>query len=157
MRQPSRRSHRPRHRTAVALLVALPLLVAGPAAPAAAEHDVTAARVEGQDRYATAAAVAQLAHPDGAGTALLARADDWPDALAGAPLAGLVDGPVLLTGSQTVPRGTQQALSDLGVQRVILLGGPAAIAPEIEDGLGERYEVERLFGADRYATAAAVA
>ena len=127
------------------------------ARPAAASHDVTPARVEGSDRVSTAAAVAGLAYPQGAETAVLARADDWPDALAGAPLAGLVDGPVLLTPSAELPPATRQALEDLGVDSVILLGGTQAISPEIEDGLGEQYDVLRIAGVDRYGTAAAVA
>lgn len=83
------------------------------APPAAASHDVTPARVAGPDRVATAAAVAALTHPDGTSTALLARADHWPDALAGVPLAGLLDAPILLTNTHDVPLSTSQALADL--------------------------------------------
>ena len=140
-----------------AVVIVLALGVALVAAPASASHDVTPARVEGPDRVATAVAAAQLAYPAGASTVLLARAGDWPDALAGAALAGQIDAPILLTGQDTVPPATQQALQELGAESVILLGGTAAISAEIEDGLGERYDVQRLAGGDRYATAAAVA
>lgn len=68
------------------------------------------------------------------------------------------DAAVLLSGSAEVPRATTAALMTLGVDRVVLVGGEAALHPEVADALAsEGYEIDRLAGADRYATAAAVA
>ena len=140
--------------TVAAVLAATAL----PAGPAAAAHDVTPARVAGVDRYATAAEVARLLKPSGSTDAVLAAAHDFPDALAGAPLAGAKDAPVLLTGRTALPAATAQALSDLGVDRVTILGGTSAVGPAVEAQLRDAgYLVERVAGGDRFATAAAVA
>ena len=88
----------------------------------------------------------------------------WPsppnfaDALAGGPLAAAVEGPLLLTNSDTVPASTQAALEDLGVERVLLLGGEGVILPAVADALAAAgYEVGRLAGETRVETAVAVA
>jgi poly-gamma-glutamate capsule biosynthesis protein CapA/YwtB (metallophosphatase superfamily)/putative cell wall-binding protein len=144
------------------LLVAAALaagLLAGPAAPADAARDATPARLAGGDRIATAAAIARTtfrARPETA-TALLARADAFPDALAAASLAGATNAPVLLVGHASVPADTEATLAALGIDRVVVLGGGAAVSPEVEADLAQRYDVVRLAGPDRYGTAAAVA
>lgn len=141
------------------LLAALSAALLGAALlalPAGASHDVTPARVAGEDRIATAAQVARLSHPGGTSNALIARAGNWPDALAGAPLAGLLGGPVLLTDSDQLSPATAQVLRDLGVTDVFLLGGPGAISQDVEQDLEEDHAVQRISGATRYATAAQV-
>jgi len=139
------------------LFAAMVLALAAIAPPAAASHDVIPARVAGPDRVDTAAAVAELAHPNGASTALLARADHWPDALAGVPLAGVLGAPILLTNTSDVPAATSQVLARLGVDNIVLLGGPGAITPGVEQALARNYAVERIWGSTHYGTAAAVA
>lgn len=126
-------------------------------APAGASHDVTPARVGGADRVDTAAEVARLSQPDGASTAVIARAGDWPDALAGTPLAGLLDAPVLLTDSDQLSATTAQVLDDLGITDVVLLGGTAAISAQVEQTLAQERSVERIAGDTRYETAADIA
>ena len=56
-------------------------------------------RLEGPTRYATAVAVSQeqFLVPGSADAVVLARGDDFADALAGAPLAHHLHGPLLLT------------------------------------------------------------
>jgi hypothetical protein len=120
-------------------------------------------RVKGPDpaldknRFATAAGLSQLTFAT-ADTAVLARADDYPDALAAAALASAVEGPVLLAQPDAIPLATQLELDRLGVRRVILVGGQAALSEQVADaarGLG--FEVERIAGPTRYHTAAAIA
>lgn len=137
-----------------AALLAL-TIVAVDATPAHAGHEVTPARVEGADRFETAAELARLQYPQGTGHAVLALGLNFPDALAAAPLAARLEAPVLLSANSHVPPATLQALDDLGVERVTIIGGPHAIHPEVEDGLGEQYEVDRIWGQDRHGTAAA--
>ena len=61
-------------------------------------------RVAGTDRIATAVAVSQGSFPAGnAGAVVLARADDYPDALVGGPLAAAKNAPLLLTEGSTLP------------------------------------------------------
>lgn len=129
------------------------------ALPAVADHTVTTDRTGGANRFATAAEIAATAFPSGADTALIARADDFADALAAAPLARAAPtGPVLLTGTDSVPAVTTDALDDLGVTEVVLLGGTGAISEAVEDDLDADYPtVRRVAGSTRFATAAEIA
>lgn len=142
---------------AVAAAVALLVGLVAAAPPAAADHDVQPARVEGDTRYDTAAQIAALDHPDGSGVVLLASGEDFPDALAAAAYARPTAAPVLLTASDELPGVTAQALADLGAQQVVILGGTAAVSQSVEDQLDDDYEVDRVDGDTRFETAAAVA
>lgn len=127
-------------------------------APAPPEGLVEAVRRSGRDRFGTAAALGLAAFPQGAEAVVLARADDFPDALAGSFVAGLLEAPVLLVGRHEVPAATAAALDALGPSLVVLLGGPGAIGPEVEEALaGEGREVLRIAGRTRYDTAAQAA
>ncbi len=116
-------------------------------------------RVAGADRYATAAAIADRFFPDPVPTVYLATGVTFPDALAGAAAAGHQAAPVLLVPPDTVPDVVAGTLRRLAPTRVILLGGEAAITPDVAAVVAQitGATVERLAGADRYATAAAVA
>ena len=88
----------------------------GAAAPVVTVAPVT--RLAGTDRIATAVAVSQNSFPTGnAGAVVLARADDYPDALVGGPLAAAKNAPLLLTEGSTLPIGNvnrSQACSTCG-------------------------------------------
>ncbi len=145
--------------TLCALLLCAPLLIAPPPAHASVVRaaDVTPARVQGSNRFETAAEIARLTFAK-ADTAVLVTGGDYPDALAGSFAAGVVNGPLLLVTSSEVPRPTSEALQKLGVREVVLLGGTGAIGAEVEDRLrSEGYAVRRIFGGTRYETAAQVA
>lgn len=150
---------------AAALATAVLLATTGVAAADIADDDALpddALRVEryaGGDRYATAAITALEAHADGAPVAIVARGDDFPDGLASAYLAGVRDAPILLTRPDQLPLVTQDAFAQLGTQRVVIVGGPNAINPAVEERLVERFgsgNVERLDGSTRFHTAAFV-
>jgi minor extracellular serine protease Vpr len=114
--------------------------------------------VEPGTRYGTAAALAGEAFPDGADTALIATGRDFADALAAAPVSATRSGPILLTEPDAVPDDTMDALADLGVTDVVLLGGTAAISEDVEAQLTDAsYEVVRKAGGDRFETAAELA
>jgi putative cell wall-binding protein len=138
--------------------LAAALTLAGAAVPASARENVLPTRIGGLERVDTAARIAEQTFGSGAQTALLARADLFPDALAGASLAGAVDGdaPVLLTYRHTLPARTVQALQRLGTRRVVILGGTVAIGTSVQSAL-RGYEVTRIAGLNRYATAAMIA
>lgn len=139
--------------TGAALLAVLCL----PVRSAGAEP--TFVRQSGVDRYGTAAAVSSKAFPDGADTVLVASGTSFPDALAGAPFAAALGGPILLVQRNALPNATAAELERLDPDVIVLLGGTAAIT----DGLGQalvpyaNQEVRRISGPDRFATAAAVA
>jgi putative cell wall-binding protein len=141
------------------VLLAATLLLAGVAAmPAtAADGQVAVRRIAGNDRFDTAARLALDRFPS-ASDAVVARADDPVDALAGSYVAGTHIGPVLLSEPRAVPQVTLDALHALHVHKVRVLGGTTALGPEVEAKLqAEGFVVERVAGADRYATAALVA
>lgn len=119
-------------------------------------------RIGGDNRYETAVAVSQsdFEAPGSADAVVLARADEYADALSGGALAAAVDAPLLLTQTDRLPAATQaeieRVLSDGGT--VHILGGASAVSTELADeieALG--YNVNRLAGEDRYETAIAIA
>lgn len=115
-------------------------------------------RLAGDDRVDTAIKVSRDVHRR-ADLVLLARADAYPDALASSALAGLYQAPVLLTARDGVPDAVLDELARLEADRVVLLGGPGALSPAVEDdlraaGIGS---VTRIQGQDRNETATRVA
>ncbi|WP_370328096.1 S8 family serine peptidase, partial [Euzebya sp.] len=115
-------------------------------------------RVAGADRMSTAVEISRASFPDGATTAVLATAGTFPDALTAAPAARSADAPILLTGTDVVPQATLDELDRLGVERVVVLGGIAAVSQDAVAALEARgLSVERLEGRDRFTTASAVA
>jgi len=116
-------------------------------------------RIFGQDRYQTAVEVSNKGWDD-ADTVVLARGDEFPDALAGVPLAYENDAPILLTGSQELVDVTAEEIERLDAEEVLLLGGERALSPEVEDALmdlDDNMEVKRISGEDRYETAREIA
>ncbi|HUG82929.1 MAG TPA: cell wall-binding repeat-containing protein [Euzebya sp.] len=120
------------------------------------EADLRTLRIAGPDRIATAVAVSSHGHPQ-ADVAVLARSDDFADALAGVPLAAVVGGPLLLTHQDLLPQLVRTELDRLGVGEVILLGGPAAISEDVEAALPADVLIRRSAAEDRIATSLAVA
>jgi putative cell wall-binding protein len=129
------------------------------ASPASATSAVTQKRLSGLDRYATAAAVAENAYPS-ASKAILVSGESFADALSSAGLAGSLGAPIFLTQQAALPAVTAAAMGRvLGSSKAIyVVGGEAAVGAGVVTTLtGLGYTVTRLSGADRYATAAAVA
>lgn len=124
-------------------------------------HDYTfdsSERLAGEQREETAAEIALAAYPDGAEEVILAAAGDFPDALAGGPLAVQHDAPMLLSRLRIVPPATLEAIRTLGAQRVTVLGGTSAIEPAVEAALrAEGLQVRRISGPARAETAAEIA
>lgn len=156
--------HAPRISLMALMLVAVLITEIGVAS--AHESVERVYRLAGDDRVATAVAVAehQLAlrcgEPCSYGeTVVLARADDYADAISGGPLAAALNAPLLLTGSEELDRRSGEWLVRNATVYVYLLGGEKALSRELEEelyrnGIGE---VIRVGGLNRYATAAAVA
>lgn len=114
-------------------------------------------RLGGATRVETAVLVSNAAFPSAA-TVLIARADDYADALAGSPLAGDLDAPILLTSSSALSSATATEVQRLGASTAILLGGVAALGRQVEDDLVSRgLDVVRIGGRDRFDTARLVA
>lgn len=115
-------------------------------------------RYQGPDRFATAADIAGRAYPDGAGTVLVANGLVFADALSAAPAGALIGAPLLLTAPNALPTSVADRLVALKPRNVVVIGGVNAVSPavvsQIERATGAT--VERVSGADRYATSRAV-
>ncbi|GGM46387.1 cell wall-binding repeat-containing protein [Microbacterium saperdae] len=157
--------------TSAALVLSLLLPAAAAASPggtlrsdvsrAAEAHlpDAGTHRYGGVDRYETAARISSATYPSGADTVIIASGNDFPDALAAAPLASTLSAPLLLTQRDALPAATASELSRLMPDRVIVIGGTGVIAKRVVDAITARTGIApaRLSGSDRYATAQAIA
>jgi putative cell wall-binding protein len=118
-------------------------------------------RISGGNRYDTSAKTALDAYPDGAETVIIARGDDqgdFADGLAASYLAGLKKAPILLTSPGELPQETENAVKKLKAETAYVLGGELAVSPSVAGKLKNiGLKVERIQGANRYATAAAIA
>lgn len=123
--------------------------------------DASVLRLSGLHRFRTAVETSRARFDDGeADAVVLARADDYADALAGGPLAVANDAPLLLTDRRRLTPWTESELRRVLPPggRVILLGGPAALGAQVERrirALG--YRPERISGLDRFETATRIA
>ena len=130
-----------------------------------------ARRIDGRDRYATAASTytmtynheAEIPRPvDGLKTAFLTSGTAWADALSAGPVAARERVPLLLTAPDTLPGATRAALlygdvETTGLEQVVVVGGPAAVSDRVVrqvQALG--LKVLRVAGATRQETAVEV-
>ncbi|MGH9157481.1 MAG: S8 family serine peptidase [Acidimicrobiales bacterium] len=137
---------------------ALNAVGAGPAAPVPglAVRPVVPRldRAAGPGRVETAVALSQRAFR-GADDVVVARADDYADALTAAPLAGRLGVPLLLTAPDGLSAAVAGEIRRLGAGSALLIGGPAALSPEVEAGLRSAGvdTIDRVAGANRFDTA----
>jgi len=120
----------------------------------------TEAEVEGTNRYLTAIEASKKAYPNGADVAVLTTGENWPDALGGAALAGVLGGPLLLTPHDVLPASVAAELDRLKVKGVYVLGGTGAVSDDVLNAakaLTPLGAAERLGGLNRYETANKIA
>lgn len=110
-------------------------------------------RIAGADRYETAALIAER-YFGTATEALLASGEQFADAVSASGVASAVgDVPVLLTPRASTSEHTVDALASLGVEDVVVLGSSATVADAtVRAYRAEGFGVDRVAGADRYAT-----
>jgi putative cell wall-binding protein len=135
----------------VAALVAV-ALIAPPDARAASSVE----RLAGPTRYDTAVAVAELLHPHGASTVVVASGTGYADALTAGVAAAALDAPLLLASEASIPT---EDITAIGADDVLLIGGTAALPDSIAFTIASATgaTVHRSAGANRFETAAAVA
>lgn len=140
-------------------------------------------RISGADRYATnravneyAAAISEAANPVGRTipatpgssklTALVASGEDFADALAAGPgtsgvnAGGALSGalPLILTKGTGLSAAASAQLTSLGIEHAVIVGGTAAVSDGVKGSIeAAGVTTARISGADRFATAAAVA
>ncbi|WP_052504487.1 cell wall-binding repeat-containing protein [Rossellomorea aquimaris] len=114
-------------------------------------------RIYGADRYETALQVALKGWDSGSDEMILATGANYPDALAGAPLAYHRDAPILLTSKHTLHPSAQKGIEELDVKKVTILGGPGVISDNVVEEIKDLgVSVTRISGKDRYETAVAI-
>ncbi|MDP6862718.1 MAG: cell wall-binding repeat-containing protein [Acidimicrobiales bacterium] len=140
------------------------------AAGGAGKSALTVTRLSGTDRYATAAVVANtigaagVAKHDNKATAIIVSGENFADAVSASALVSgpttqgaTLAHPILLVQADSVPVSTEVALLNLGIKKVIIVGGESAVSAAVATTLGVGRTVLRVSGADRFATASAVA
>lgn len=116
----------------------------------------------GTDRFKTSVAVSQQAFPIPAdvNTVVIATGYNWPDALGGAAYAGAVNGPILLVETNAIPSAVMSEITRLAPTDITILGGEGAVGETVFDaleGVVGAGNVQRIWGADRFATSRAIA
>ena len=113
-------------------------------------------RRAGKTRYETAA-IASATHFTKADTVILVSGTSSTDALCVAPLAGALNGPVLLTGTDSLDSYAAREIKRLGAKKVIVVGGTASVSNRVMNQLKDRgLGVSRIGGSSRYETAGKV-
>lgn len=117
--------------------------------------------IAGANRYDTAAKQAHEAYPNGCEVAIVACGEGgfWADALSASGLAGALDCPILFSAHDSAPAETLRAISDLGVEKIIVVGGVAGVSDAAEESLRACKGVlslERIAGETRYETQMAI-
>ena len=86
-------------------------------------------RIAGGNRYSTAASINNhFFAPGSAPAALLATGLNFPDALAGAALAGRIGSPVYVTSPACVPEEVRQTLQQLNAPSTVALGSSGVVS-----------------------------
>ena len=131
----------------------------------------TSTRISGANRAATAKAVATQTNVAGSYTILAAAKEifvaneaSFADAMSIAPYAFNAAAPVILTGKDSLGADALAVLKlykALGGTKVKVLGGTAAVSDQVIQDIVINAviplsSIQRIFGADRYATSAAV-
>lgn len=133
------------------------LLVFGPAINAAADQ-ASVNRISGNDRIGTAVEISKYGWAKGSDTVIIATSANFPDALAGAPLAHLHKAPILLTQQDKLSDVTKNEIVRLGAKKAIILGGTVAVSDKVEKAIKAlNIDVQRISGQNRYETAAKIA
>jgi len=82
-----------------------------------ANASTTTERLWGSDRYRTAVAISNAGWPSGASDIVLATGEDYPDALCAAPVAKILNAPILLTNTTTLNVDTENEIVRLGAKK----------------------------------------
>ncbi len=131
---------------------------------ATATQSVTqSTRISGVDKYATSASAAITSHTGAATASVLVSGESYADGLSAAALAGAVSGPVIITDPDSLKGSTSLAIGQINSttaagHTVYIVGGTSAISANVVTQLEDLgYTTSRVSGADRVATADAVA
>ena len=88
-------------------------------------------RESGANRFETAVDISFRTFDPGTRSVFLATGRNFPDALAGGPLAGILIGPLLLVEQDCVPQVVINEINRLNPESVVLLGGESALSNSV--------------------------
>jgi putative cell wall-binding protein len=117
----------------------------------------TTVRLGGANRYETSVKISQAGWTT-SDNVVLARGDEFADALTAAPFAKKLNAPILLTSSKSLDSKVKVELVRLKAKNVYVIGGTGAISAAVENAVKAMgITIERISGSDRYATSLAIA
>ncbi|WLR41601.1 cell wall-binding repeat-containing protein [Bacillus carboniphilus] len=120
-------------------------------------YGISSERLAGENRYQTAVDISKEGWIESS-TVVITRGNDFPDALAGAPLAYKKNAPILLTETKQLSPETKAEIIRLKAKQAIILGGPQAVSDSVKKSINDLgLEVSRISGADRFETAEKIA
>ena len=124
--------------------------------------DMTGAwiRLWGNVALDTMSAIVDAGEFEAGGTVMVARDDDYYDALTAAGYAGLADAPVLLTNKDNLSAQTRAQIDKLKPSRIVICGGTAAVTRNVESQLksvAPSAEIVRAWGPNAVGTAENIA
>ena len=154
-------------RRVLAILTALVMFMSAVGVPTITRAETTGpiwewTRLEGTSRYSTMAAITDEAYPASQNGKLknliVATGDDFPDALSGAALAGVLGCPIITTKTATLRAEAKKEIERLASKdgcTVYILGGPVAVSDEVVAAIDaiEGVTAERIQGSNREMTA----
>lgn len=121
-------------------------------------NPVGVTRFEGKTRYETAIEISKATFADNsARNVVLAYGENYPDALAAAPLARTLGAPILLTNGKTITTEVRNEIKRLGADNIYIIGGENVISKKVEKDLDIEYRVSRIYGETRYHTSLKIA
>lgn len=135
------------------------LALTATAAPAMAAENVSVRRLEGANRYETAATIARATFEAGTSVNVtVARGDAFPDALSGVNPAGSQyygsgPGPILLSSREALPAATAAFLDDYPVFDGVVMGTRDVLSGQVHVQVAaQSVRNARLGGRNRYDT-----
>ncbi|OUP39652.1 cell wall-binding repeat-containing protein [Olsenella sp. An188] len=119
--------------------------------------DYAVKTIAGASRYETNKAQVLSAF-SGCSWAIVASGVGYADSICAAGLAGALECPIILTEADKLSQTAIDCIKSIGASNILLLGSTDVASQQVEDSLRSLVggTVERLWGADRYATQMAV-
>lgn len=99
------------------------------------EEPASVERLAGDSAAETSAAVALEAFPEGSEWVVVARDDDFADAMGATGLAGVLNAPIVLTDRFGLSDAAADAVQRLGTAKAYVIGGKGAIPADLEGQL----------------------
>ncbi|WP_411732383.1 cell wall-binding repeat-containing protein [Paeniglutamicibacter sp.] len=114
-------------------------------------------RLYGATLYDTPVSISRRTFPSTTSTVVVASGENFPDALAGSPLATLKNAPLLLIKKGSIPTSVTAELQRLKPTSILVLGGPIAVSDATVSKLKAFGPVTRVWGNSLYDTSSKIA